>query len=131
MLAGRIDTRSCDGPILLVDDNADMREAIALDLESIGFTVRVAANGDEGLLAAREAPRPCAILLDLMMPVMDGWTFRERQLADPELRDIPVIVFSARGDADRQGRALRAAAALEKPVDLDKLHQLFEHLRAA
>jgi CheY-like chemotaxis protein len=120
-----------DGPILVVDDNAEIREAISTDLESAGFDVRLAADGEAGLVAAREWPRPCLILLDLMMPVMDGWTFRERQLADPQLRGIPVVVFSARGDADRHGRVLHAAAALEKPVDLDKLHQVVEQVCAA
>jgi CheY-like chemotaxis protein len=62
------------------------------------------------------------------MPVMDGWQFRAQQIVDPRLADIPVIVLTARGDADRQARSLGVAAALSKPVDLDKLHDvLAEH----
>jgi CheY-like chemotaxis protein len=131
LAARKRENRRFGGPILVVDDNAEIREAMAIDLQTVGFDVRLAVNGADGLRAAREWPRPNLILLDLMMPVMDGWTFREQQLADRELRRIPVILFSARGDAARHGRVLHAAASLEKPVDLDRLHQVIEQVCAA
>jgi CheY-like chemotaxis protein len=111
-------------PILVVEDDESIRVALTTELASHGLRVTTAADGSEALARAREWPQPCLILLDLSMPVMDGWTFRANQLADETIRDIPVIVLSARGDADRQGRVLNAVAALEKPVDLDRLHSV-------
>jgi len=94
-----------------------------IELQSVGLRVMTAANGEEALALARGGPRPSVIVLDLNMPVMDGWQFRAKQLLDPRLADIPVIVLTARGDADRQARSLGVAAALSKPVDLDRLHE--------
>jgi CheY-like chemotaxis protein len=59
-----------------------------------------------------------------MMPVMDGWQLRAELLRDEKLRSIPVVVLTARVDVDRQARSLGVAAALAKPVDLDKLHEI-------
>jgi CheY-like chemotaxis protein len=66
-------------------------------LQANGFDVATAANGSEALGLLRSTPRPAAILLDLMMPVMDGWDFRQVQLADSQLRDVPVVVVTAAG----------------------------------
>jgi CheY-like chemotaxis protein len=124
-----IDSVRVTDPILVVEDDEHIRVALTTELTSHGLRVAAAADGHEALARAREWPRPCLILLDLTMPGMDGWTFRANQLADKSIRDIPVIVLSARGDADRQGRVLQAVAALEKPVDLDRLHSvLLRHL---
>jgi CheY-like chemotaxis protein len=115
-------------PVLLVEDDRLLRDAMRIELQSVGLRVMTAANGEEALAVAREGPRPSVIVLDLNMPVMDGWQFRAQQIVDPRLADIPVIVLTARGDADRQARSLGVAAALSKPVDLDKLHDvLAEH----
>ena len=114
--------------ILLVEDDAALRDAIRIELESQGLRVLTASNGQEALVIAREGPRPSIILLDLAMPVMDGWEFRAAQVLDPRLASIPVVVLTARDDADRQARSLGVARALSKPVDLDRLRDvLAEH----
>jgi CheY-like chemotaxis protein len=106
--------------ILVVEDDHSMQEAFTLALEYSGYDVIGAANGAEALDKLRAGARPCAILLDLMMPVMDGWRFREEQLKDAALAGIPVIVVSAAGP-DSGMESLRAAAFLGKPVDLKRL----------
>lgn len=84
-------------PILLVDDSSDVLEVIRVILESEGYTVHTAGHGEDALAMLRSGLDPALIILDLNMPVMDGWEFREQQLADPALRDIPTIVYSAGG----------------------------------
>jgi CheY-like chemotaxis protein len=82
--------------VLLVEDDGDLRDAMADTLEESGYSVAAVANGLECLEWLREAPRPPSlILLDLMMPVMDGWQFRVEQLKDPRLARIPVVILSA------------------------------------
>jgi CheY-like chemotaxis protein len=83
--------------LLLVEDEAAIRDSLGEALQEEGFEVVAATNGREALDILRNSPRPSAILLDLMMPVMDGWDFRREQLNDPSLRDIPVLVVSASG----------------------------------
>jgi two-component system, chemotaxis family, chemotaxis protein CheY len=107
--------------ILVVEDDADMR-AIAVELLSaIGNPVVAARNGQEALRLLRER-RPALVLLDLMMPVMNGWQFcsAQRQLADRELASVPVVLLTAVPDADRHRRELRAVDVITKPIeDLD------------
>lgn len=105
--------------VLLVEDNDDLREMMALALQMAGNRVVCARNGQEALGVLQHRPRPCVILLDLMMPVMDGWTFRAALERDAHLSKIPVVVVSALG-ADVAGR-LHATAVIPKPVDLDEL----------
>jgi CheY-like chemotaxis protein len=111
--------RTCAG-VLVVEDDADILRAIVQVLEDEGYAVRSAENGQLALAALREAgaPRPCLILLDLMMPVMDGWAFRAEQLRDPALSDIPVIVLTADGAAAEKIRRMNGMGALRKPVEL-------------
>jgi CheY-like chemotaxis protein len=106
--------------VLVVEDDADILRAIVQVLQDEGHTVRTAVNGRVALDALRAggAPRPRLIILDLMMPVMDGWTFRAEQLADPTLADIPVIILTADGNATDKANNLGGAGALRKPVDL-------------
>jgi CheY-like chemotaxis protein len=108
--------------ILLVEDNADSREMLALILQGEGYNVWEAGNGQEALEMLERLPRPCIILLDLMMPVMDGWEFRLRQQQDPRLSSIPVVVVSAVHDADAHA-ALAATRWLKKPLDIGVLLQ--------
>ncbi len=110
-----------DRPILLVEDDEATREAVGLLLRGQGYAVADASNGREALDWLHGGLRPRLILLDLIMPVMDGYAFRAEQLADPELEDIPVLVCSAAADLSRRDRSLRAAATLSKPVELDRL----------
>jgi CheY-like chemotaxis protein len=112
--------------ILLVEDDAASREAIALALQLQGYQVATAANGREALDRLRDDCRPCLILLDLMMPVLDGWQFRARQQRDPALASIPVIVVSADGSVRQKAASLGAADYLETPVEVDKLLAVVE-----
>lgn len=116
------------GTILIVEDEPDLRETLKDLLEYSGFEAVTAANGREGLARLAELDRPCLILLDLMMPVMDGWQFldalqeRDAQTAAP----VPVVVTSAAADLSAINRA-QVAQVLTKPVALE---QLFELARA-
>ena len=76
---------------------------------------------EEGLERLHARPHPCCVVLDLMMPNMDGFEFRVRQMEDPEVAAIPVIVLSAGGDVERKVAHLGVAAALTKPPDFDRL----------
>jgi CheY-like chemotaxis protein len=105
--------------VLLVEDNVDVREMMATALELDGHQVQTPGNGWEALHALKGGLRPCVILLDLMMPVMDGWAFRAELESTPAFASIPVIVVSALG-GDLLNR-VRAAAYVSKPVDIDRL----------
>ena len=106
-------------PVLIVEDDADLREMMAQLLSLEGFQATAVANGREALEYLHDADVPQVILLDLMMPVMDGWEFRRKQQADPALASVPVIVLSALDHA-RAGN-LDATAFLKKPLDFDHL----------
>jgi len=106
--------------ILIVEDDRDTREMLERFLQLEGFDVRTAANGEAALQSLETAGSPCVILLDLMMPVMNGWQFREVQASRPELSGIPVVVVTAAG-ARADIPAIRADAWVSKPVDFDKL----------
>src|SRR5215510_5543427 len=82
-------------PVLIVEDDADLREMMAQLLSLEGFQTAAVANGREALEYLQGGEAPHLILLDLMMPVMDGWEFRRQQQADPSLSRVPVIVLSA------------------------------------
>lgn len=108
------------GGILVVDDDPDIRDSLREVLEDEGYDVATVGNGREALDYLKQAsPRPCVILLDLMMPVMDGWQFRRQQVLDAQLADIPVIVVSAAGKERMAG--IDADGYLSKPVDLEQL----------
>lgn len=83
--------------LLVVDDDAGIVTALSSLLEDEGYKVIAAENGKRGLELVEAGLRPSAIILDLMMPVMDGWDFRAEQLRDPAIRDTPVIVLTATG----------------------------------
>jgi CheY-like chemotaxis protein len=113
--------------IMVVEDDADISDAIASTLEDTGYSVIVAANGQEALdKLRRSVDRPNLILLDLMMPLMDGWQFRAAQTADPTLADIPVVVLSAHVDVRRAAEQMAAVDWMRKPLDLNKLLHLVE-----
>lgn len=103
--------------ILVVDDDLPTREVLRVLLRSEGFDVATAGDGAAALEQLRLGERPGLILLDLMMPVMDGWQFRREQQRDSRLVDIPVIVCSAARRTDAHAPGLHALAYLDKPVD--------------
>jgi len=106
--------------VLIVEDDRDTREMLARFLELEGFEVREAANGQLALETLHENGATCVILLDLMMPVMNGWQFRLAQVMDPDIAEIPVVVVTAAGSRD-QIPAIDADAWISKPVDFDRL----------
>src|SRR4051812_25552757 len=110
-------------PILVVEDDDATREAECLLLRNRGYDVASAADGREALDQLRGGLRPRAILLDLMLPGLDGNALRAELLRDPELRSIPVVFCSAAADLDRRASDLRPAAVFSKPVELDRLAQ--------
>jgi CheY-like chemotaxis protein len=108
--------------VLIVEDDADLREMMAQLLQLEGFQAETASNGREALQYLQQGDRPDVILLDLMMPIMDGWEFRRLQMRDPALKSVPVVVLSAL-DATR-AVDLDGAAFLKKPLDFDRLLEL-------
>jgi len=108
--------------VLVVEDDFAVRETLQELLEEEGFLVVQACNGQEALDRLRGvASAPRLILLDLMMPVMDGWQFRAEMRRDPHLSRIPVVVMSADVALDQKVRGLAVAGVLPKPVELDRL----------
>jgi CheY-like chemotaxis protein len=112
--------------ILVVEDDPDIRETIAQILEEEGYRALMAENGQEALRRLAEGPRPRLILLDLMMPVMDGWQFREEQRKDPTIATIPVVVVSADGQVRQKAERIHADGHIRKPVGIDALLAVVE-----
>jgi CheY-like chemotaxis protein len=120
-----LDTRAS---ILIVEDDADLREALSQVLRDEGYEVLGAAHGREALDRLRGGRRPSLILLDLTMPVMNGWQFRAEQREDPELSRIPVIVLSAGQDLPAQMPVLGLQDYIRKPIRLESLLESVERL---
>jgi signal transduction histidine kinase len=118
--------RASGRSLLVVEDDADIREALDGLLSMEGFRVAGCSNGREALEWLRASPKPDIILLDLMMPIMDGWQFRVAQKDDPELATIPVLALSA--DSTAKAAAIDAEAYLKKPVDYDTLIATIDRL---
>lgn len=106
------------GSIVVVEDDPDFRRLICESLLSAGYHVTGARNGREALEYLRETPAPDLIVLDLVMPVMDGWEFRREQVADPSLASIPVLILTV---VEAPMMPTGAAAYLRKPFDLPRL----------
>jgi CheY-like chemotaxis protein len=105
--------------VLLVEDDESIRETMQVALEMRGYEVITAGNGKEGVDALTSRPRPCLVLLDLMMPVMDGWGFVAAVEHDPLLKRIPVVVVTA--FADKAGE-IHARSIIPKPIPLEVLY---------
>ena len=103
--------------VLIVDDDPGVRELLDSLLQHHGYSTQTACHGSEALARATHQP-PGLVVLDLVMPVMDGWQFRERQLQTPAIANIPVICVTADREASRSGEVL-GAPCLMKPVNLD------------
>jgi CheY-like chemotaxis protein len=105
--------------ILVVDDDPAMRDTIVDVLEDAEYPVRVARDGREALELLQKGARPCLVLLDLMMPRMNGWDFAQAHAQDPDLSKIPFCIITAVGPG--QPMPDGAAAIMRKPLQLDKL----------
>ena len=110
--------------VLIVDDDYSVLDAVRETLEDEGYEVSIAANGLEALKDLREGGRPCLILLDLMMPVMNGWEFRREQLSDSLLASIPTVIVTAYVGPIPNG--LGEAPKVRKPVKPEQLISLVE-----
>lgn len=110
--------------ILLIDDDFDITEAIKSILTEEGYQIFSVSNGKEGFDFLNQATQlPSLILLDIMMPVMNGYEFRKEQLESKKFKNIPTIVFSAAGKFDEEN-SLQFTEAIKKPLDLEKLLKL-------
>lgn len=110
------------GGVLVVEDRADVRDALAMLLSIRGFVVRTAAHGLEALRVIRETGAPAVIVLDLLMPVMDGWQLSAALSEDRDLASVPIIVLSTEHD---DGRPIpQAIAKLRKPAEADEICDL-------
>jgi CheY-like chemotaxis protein len=107
--------------ILIVDDDPDLATIVAEVLSKAGYQTDVAENGQQALTRLQADRDWDLVLLDLMMPVMNGWEFRAEQLLQPAIADIPIVAFSGGVNAQQAAVALGAAAALRKPVGRDEL----------
>jgi CheY-like chemotaxis protein len=107
--------------VMVVDDDPNTCVFMQALLELQGYAVTCAANGQEALSHLREGRLPSVILLDLSMPVMNGRQFRQHQLQDPDLANIPVVLVSGAFDLPRAAVALEVAAYLAKPVECGSL----------
>jgi len=117
------DQKADDPRILVVEDDEDAREAMIALLQLKGYHAVPAGNGKEALDYLHRAPVPDLIILDLWMPVMDGWQFRRAQVKDPRLAQIPVIVVTALSDRTD----VDANEIIIKPVDVDHLLSTVSH----
>jgi CheY-like chemotaxis protein len=106
--------------VLVVDDDPDILEALSEILEAEGFEIRRARNGKEALERLEPEP-PNLILLDLMMPVMDGWEFAQRMRQRPAVADVPIIVLSADRNVGSKAADIGAVGHLAKPFELNDL----------
>jgi CheY-like chemotaxis protein len=115
---------SAGGHILIVEDYREVRESLAELLELEGYRVAVAANGQEALDHLLGGQLPRLILLDLMMPVMNGWEFRRRQKRDPSLASVPVVAVTGAVELAEPAVSIDAVGYLGKPVDVGMLLDL-------
>ncbi len=113
--------------VMVVEDDQDIRESLLEVLEENEYQPIGVSNGREAIDVLKAVPdKPKVILLDLMMPVMDGREFRELQLADRELGAIPIVVLSAHGDLKKATEGMRADLTLKKPVAVDSLLEIVQ-----
>lgn len=117
--------------ILVVEDDQSIRISLQDLLEMEGYRVQVASNGVEALEALEHSGKPNLILLDLMMPVMDGFEFRKKMNTKPDLADIPIVVMSADGNVALKKAKIGASDYLRKPIDIDTLIERIERYARA
>jgi CheY-like chemotaxis protein len=103
--------------VLVVEDDPSVLDALRMALEDEGAEVVTALHGEAALQMLHNGLRPGVILLDLQMPIMDGWSFLEARRSEPQLANIPVVVISANAGPSRTAPYVGVAAVLEKPLD--------------
>jgi CheY-like chemotaxis protein len=118
-----------DTTVLVIDDDAEIRQALAELLEDEEYGVLLAANGKDALDLIGRGMRPDVILLDVMMPVMDGWHFLSARLKDPDLVEVPIIIISAGQEAEREARKVGVFEVAKKPLHVDDLIHRIEECR--
>jgi CheY-like chemotaxis protein len=116
---------------MVVDDDDDLRRRLAQLLDKMQYDVTAAQHGSDALSQLRAGPRPDVILLDLLMPVMDGFALIVELRKDPELAAIPIVVFTSGADAETEATKLSAAGHIQKPFKADHLQQLIDKVLAA
>ena len=112
--------------ILVVEDDNSIRELLVELLQSEGYEVAAAVNGLEGIKYLQTNGNPDLILIDLMMPIMDGYTFRTEQMKNTEWSKVPVVVMSAEANAKEKMKNFGITAFLSKPVELDTILKTVE-----
>ena len=117
-------------PILVVDDDEDLQQLLRLVLEGQGYSVETASNGEEAL-ACLERRRPGVILLDMRMPVMNGWEFVSALRQRDSRRAPPIVVVTAAANPGQQAAEVGAAAWIAKPYDMRRVMEAVEQALAA
>ncbi len=122
----RINSLNDEKSVMVIDDDPSVRESMSLLLETMGYVVLQADNGQTALdLLKKEPHSPCLVILDLAMPIMDGRRFLEIRAHDPILREIPVVVVSGNPPSPQPPKGIEAY--LTKPVSVDRLIDVIEH----
>jgi CheY-like chemotaxis protein len=107
--------------VLIVDDVDATRKGLVELLQLLGYETEDAANGTEGLRRLQTNPRIAVVVLDLLMPGANGYWFREQQLSDPAIAEVPIVVFTGSETTDVLTQALKVTEVLHKPVSADAL----------
>ena len=107
--------------VLVIDDDYDIRDLVVFYLNSKGYEAVGASNGKDAIAHLQTEIKPALIILDLMMPVMDAWEFREAQQSDPAIGEIPVVLISATDEVSDHVIPLAAAGFIRKPIDFNHL----------
>jgi CheY-like chemotaxis protein len=116
--------------ILVIDDDHELLEVLRIILAEEGYGVSVATDGESALAQLRAGLRPAAILLDLMMPGMNGWSFRDELSSDPALADIPIIILSGDHRSVSEDTPPNVAHRLRKPIALSTLLDVLKDVSA-
>ena len=124
--AGRREAARHPHVVLVVDDDGDLRESVVRYLETMGVHAVGAPGGPQALALLRGGLPACLIILDMRMPAMDGFAFREAQIGDPAIADIPVILFSAEPVADGRAHRLGLDTQITKPVEPERIAELVD-----
>lgn len=127
--------QAADHNILVVEDDSTLRNAMGDLLDEEGMSETRAENGQVGLDLLRAGARPCLVLLDLQMPLVDGLTFRRRQLEDPRIAGIPVVVMTGQPGKAQEAKRLGIALTMSKPIAPSRVvgvvEQYCAHARAS